>query len=158
MYDLIDERLKSYYITGHKCMFFSGLCLSLIFVALSVFYTVAVVFFVIFAIITLTFYITWNKNKKKYEKKLSYTENTITIYDHKNLIINEFKLDSLEKKQIKVAFDEYPKFNYINCLVMYIDFEPYENMEYSSFWNNSNVVIIQNSELIDKILKIISNH
>ena len=153
MYDLIDEKLKNYYIIAHKYVFIICLSLSLTFGILSVFYNVALVFLVIFAIITLIFFITWNINKKMYGKKLLYANGVITIYDHKNLKINDFKLDALKKKNIKIAFNYYPKFCYKNCLVLYSNIEPYENMEYRSYWNDPNIVIIQNTELIDNINK-----
>lgn len=153
MYDLIEKELKNYYIIAHKYIFIICLSLSLTFGVLSIFYNVALVFLVIFAIITLIFFITWNINKKKYGKKLLYANGVITIYNHKNLKINDFKLDSLKKKYMKIAFDECPRFSYRNCLVLYLNIEPYENMEYRSFWNNPNIVIIQNPELIDNINK-----
>ena len=153
MYDLIEKKLKNYYIIGHKYVFIICLSLSLTLGILSVFYNVALVFLVIFAIITLVFFITWNINRKKYGKKLLYVNGVITIYNHKNLKINDFKLDALKKKYMKIAFDECPRFSYKNCLVLYLNIEPYENMEYRSFWNNPNIVIIQNPELIDIINK-----
>ena len=156
MYDLIDEKLKNYYISGHKYMFLIGLCLSIIFIILSIFYAVALVFLVIFATISIIFFVTWKKNKKIYGNKLLYTNDVITIKSHKNLTIKEFKLESLKKKYISIAFNEYPKFSYKCCLVLYLNIEPYENMEYCSYWNDSNIVIIQNSELIDHINKLIN--
>lgn len=155
MYDLIDKNLKNYYIKGHKYMFLIGLSLSLVLIILSIFYIVALVYLVICVIITSIFFITWNKNKRKYGKRLSYTNDAILIYNYKNIKINEFKMEYLKKKYIKIAFDECPRFNFKNCLILYLNFEPYENMEYSSYWNDSNIVIIQNSELINNIIKII---
>ena len=90
-----------------------------------------------------------------YGKKLLYANGVITIYDHKNLKINDFKLDELKKKNIKIAFNEDHKFSYKNCLVLYSNIEPYENMEYRSYWNDPNIVIIQNPELIENINKTI---
>ena len=60
-----------------------------------------------------------------------------------------------KKKNIKIAFNEYPKFSYKNCLVLYSNIEPYENMEYRSYWNDPNIAIIQNPELIENINKTI---
>ena len=153
MYNLIDKKLKDYYIKGHRYMFLACLCVSLVFSVLSIFYIVALVLLVIFAIITLIFFITWNINKKMYGKKLLCENDVITIYNHKNLKINDFKLDTLKKKNIKIAFNEYPKFSYKSCLVLYLNIEPYENMEYRSYWNDKNIVIIQNPELIENINK-----
>ncbi len=155
MYNLIDEKLRNYYIKGHKYTFITCLCVSLILSVLSIFYTITLALLVIFVIITLIFFMTWNKNKKKYGKKLFYDNNNIIIYDYKNFKISEFKIEYLKTSYIKIAFDEYPRFNYKSCLVIYNNFKPYENMEYSSFWNKSNIAIIQNSELIDIINKIL---
>ena len=155
MYNLIDKKLKDYYIKGHRYMFLACLCVSLVLSVLSIFYIVALVFLVIFATITLIFFITWNINKKMYGKKLLCDNDVITIYNHKNLKINDFKLNTKKKKNIKIAFNEYPKFSYKSCLVLYLNIEPYENMEYRSYWNDPNIVIIQNPELIENINKTI---
>lgn len=164
MYDLIDKNLKDYYIKGHKCVFLVGLCLSLILGILSFFYTAALVLLVVFAVITLTFFITWNKNKKKYGKKLSFNNDTITIYDYKNFKINEFQIEDLNSSYMKISFDEYPRFSYKSCLILYTDFELHENMKPNTVWGKSqysllcsqpNVEIIQNPELIGIISKIL---
>lgn len=155
MYDLIDKELKNYYICGHKYMFLISLCVSIIFIILSIFYSEALIFIVIFATISVVFFATWNNNKKMYGNKLLYTNDVITIKNHKNLTIKEFKLESLKKKYIPIAFNVYPRFSYKCCLVLYFNFEPYENMEYCSYCNDSNIVIIQNPELIDRINKLI---
>lgn len=164
MYDLIDKNLKDYYITAPKWAFLGSLCLSLILGVLSFFYIAAQVLLVVFAVITLTFFITWNKNKKKYGKKLSFNNETITIYDYKNFKINEFQIEDLNSSYMKISFDEYPRFSYKNCLILYTDFELHENMkpstvwgksQYSLLWSQPNVEIIQNPELIGIISKIL---
>lgn len=60
-----------------------------------------------------------------------------------------------KNKYVKIAFDEYPRFNFKSGLILYLNFEPYEKMEYSVYWDELNIVIIQNAELIDNINKII---
>ena len=149
MYDLIDKKLKNDYIVVFKYMFIIWLSISLVLGVLGIFYNEALAFFVIFAIITLVFFIKWNKHKYMYGKKLLYANDVITIYNHKNLKINEFKLVSFKSTYMKIAFDEYPRFNYRNCLVLYKDFEPYKDMEYRSYWNDPNIIIVQNPELVD---------
>ena len=42
-------------------------------------------------------------------------------------------------------------------MIIYIDFEPYEGMEYRSYWNMTNVQIIQNNELIEILNSILIN-
>ena len=152
MYDLIDQELKSYYIVAYKYMFLIslGLCLSFIItafiiMAFSELYTAMFAFSVIFAIVSLIFFISWNINKKKYGNKISYTDDVITIYDYNNLKVKEFKLKHIKKKHLKVGFDhKCPLIIFRSCLVLYLNSEPRENMEYSSYWND--YVIIQNSE------------
>ena len=154
MFDLIDKELKQYYITAHKYIFLIGLCLSFILIILSVFYTAASALLVIFAIITSAFFITWNINKRKYGKSISFIDGILTIYDYRNYKINEFKFEFLKKKYVNIAFDQYPRFSFKRCLVLYSDSEPYENMEYSSYWNDSSFVIIQKSETIDILINL----
>ena len=107
MYDLIDQELKSYYIVAHKYVFLIslGLCLSLIItafiiMAFSELYTAMFAFSVIFAIVSLIFFISWNINKKKYGNKISYTDDVITIYDYNNLKVKEFKLKHIKNRPI----------------------------------------------------------
>lgn len=153
MYDLIDNDLRDYYIKGHKYISLVGIFLSLVLSVLSAFYTVAIVFLAMIVIISLVFLTTWSKNKKMYGNKLSLVNDVITICDYKNSKIKEISIECCRIDYIKIAFNQYPKYAYKNCLVIYNNFEPYENMEYTSYWNEPNIVIIQNPQLIGIIDK-----
>ena len=112
---------------------------------------------VIFAIITFAFLITWTKNKKRYGKKLSINDDEIIIYDYKNNKIQEFKTSEAKGMFVDVVFDEYPRFKHRKCMIVYIDFVPYNGMEYKSYCNIANIEIIQNSELIEILIKFLNS-
>lgn len=155
MYYLIDKDLKSNYVTLPKYGFLFFLCLTFILIILSVFYLAALVFSVMFAFSTLMIFIVWKINKKICGKKISFTSDTILIYNYKDIKINEYRVENLKKKYIEVGFPDRYGFRYKNYLILYFDFEPYEKMEYGSYWKDPNVIIIQNAELFDAIDKLI---
>ena len=154
LYDLIDKELKSYFVTCHKYMFLVSLLLSLVFGIFLLFNksTGIIAFLVIFAIIALTFLMTWTVNIKRYGKKIAINDDELIIYDYKNNRIQVFKVSEVKGAFIDIVFQEYPGYKHRKCMIIYIDFEPYDGMEYRSYWNMTNVQIIQNEELI-KILK-----
>ena len=151
MYDLIDNHLKNYYIKGTKYGFIAFLIATIVLGVLSPFYNFAAVLCIVIAVPTLVLLFKWRRNKTKYENKLSCSDKTVTVYNYKNQKVKEFKLDLMKSSCLKMAFDEYPRYSYKECLVLYNDIELYENMEYSSFWNDSNMLIIQNPFLIRMI-------
>lgn len=148
-YELIDHQLKEHYIKGYKIVSIVGAIISMALAIFSLFYDAAKVFLIITAIIEVVFLTTWNINKRKYGSKLLFNNDKIIIVDYKEEKIKEWILQSLNAKHINVAFDEYPRHNYKKCLVLYDNTQPYENMEYSSFWDNVGMVIIQNPSLIE---------
>ena len=151
MYDLIDNHLRDYYIKGTKYSFIAFLIATIGLGILSPFYDFTVVLSIVVAVPTLVFLFVWRRNKTKYENKLSCNDKTITVYNYKNQKVKEFKLDLMKSGYLKMAFDEYPRYSYKECLILYNDIELYENMEYSSYWNDSNMCIIQNPILIEMV-------
>ena len=151
VYDLIDKSLKDYYIKAYKYVFIVVLVLSIALGVLSLFATFAMPLFILAVIVDLVFLFTWRRNIPKYGGKLSCGNKAITVYNHKGLKIKEFSIDITNHSYLKIAFDEYPRYSYKKCLVFYTNIEPYEKMEYSSYWNDSNIVIIQNPSLIEII-------
>ena len=158
-YDLIDKELKSYYIAGHKYMFLVNSFLSLVFGIFLLFNksTGIIAFLVIFAVIAFTFLMTWTVNKKKYGKKIDINDDELIIYDYKNNRIQVFKVSEVKGAFIDIVFHEYPRYRHRKCMIIYIDFEPYDGMEYRSYWNMTNVQIIQNNELIEILNSILIN-
>lgn len=153
VYDLIDKSSKDYYIKAHKCGFIVMLVLSIALGVLSFFATFAMPLLILAVIIDLVFLFTWRRNIPKYGGKLSCGNKAITVYNHKGLKIKEFPIEITNHSYLKIAFDEYPRYSYKKCLVFYNNIEPYEKMEYSSYWNDPNIVIIQNPSLIEMIDK-----
>ena len=167
MYDLIEKKRKVFFIVANKYLFFISLCSLFIFIIMAVvewynsstLYIAAIAFAILSAACALTFFITWKKHKVKYGLKLSINDDIITVFDYQNLPIKEFHFGCLNKKYVKVAFDEIKRSEDRNCLVLYAeysDFEPYENMLYGEYWNDPNVIIIQDPELIEMINKIVN--
>ena len=82
-------------------------------------------------------------------KKLTIKDDEIIVYDYKNNKIQEIKVSDTKVAFIDVVFLEHPGYKHRKCMIVYIDFEPYDGMEYRSYWNKPNVLIIQNSKLIE---------
>lgn len=96
----------------------------------------------------------------KYNIKIAIDDNLIKVY-RKNKYQRTFNLDEF-KYQIKdvVIFlsSRYQKEVVKSCLILYKDIELYDKMEYRSYWNEDNILIIQNKILIDEILKKFNKH
>ena len=157
MHNLIDKDLRDYHIKSHKYISLAGMFFSLALGILSAFYMVATVFLAIIVIVSLVCFATWSKNKKIYGNKLSFVNDVIVIYDYKNSKIKEISIEHCRIDYIKIAFNQYPRYSYKSCLVIYNNFELYENMEYVSHWNEPDIVIIQNPQLIDIIKNVYGN-
>lgn len=151
MYELIDEKLKKYYINYRKCVFLIGIFLVFVLAILSFFNSIAIIFMLIMLMLDMVFLLSWLINRKKYGNKLSYYNGIITVYKYNGLKLREFKYDSMKTKFMQIAFDEYPKFSYKKCLIIFSDMEPYENMEYRSYAQHPQFIIIQNPFLIKMI-------
>ena len=151
MYDLIDNHLKSYYIKARKCVFFVGIALVIIFGIFSLFYPLLIIFLPIALTIDIIFLFSWRINNRKYGNKISYDKGTLIVYNYKGLKLREFRCEAMKTAYLQIAFNEYPKHTYRKCLVIYKDIELYENMEYDSYLNDPNIIIIQNPFIIEMI-------
>ena len=151
MYDLIDNHLKNYYIKGTKYCFVAFLIATIVLGVLSPFYNFAAVLCIVIAVPALVLLFVWRRNKTKYENKLSCNDKTVIIYNYKNQKVREIKLDLMKRSYLSIAFDFAKGYSYQKCLILHNGIEPYENMEYSSYWNDSNMLIIQNPVLIKMI-------
>ena len=150
MYNLIDNELREYYIVAHKYICVISL---IIFVVLSIVSIINIFIFAlasVFFFISLLFFVTYTLNKNAYGKKLSLCNNTVCVFDHKNNKIVEFELNTINSCYLSVGFDnKNPRFVYKKCLIFYNEkIEPYDEMEYRSFKNCKDLVIIQNPNLI----------
>ena len=100
-----------------------------------------------------SFLFSWIGGRNTYGNSISVEDGIITIYNYKKNKLREFELNSMEKTYLQITFPwrPSPKYTSKKCLILYKNFEPYENMEYGSYWNDPNVIIIQNPLLIEKI-------
>lgn len=156
-YDLIEKELKEYYIAAQKWCFIISSVILLLFVVLAFFYTFAQALLFVCVPISLTFYITYLTGRQRYGKTLRLSDGIVSIYDYKNNLVDEYRLDETSCCYLNVAFDHgRPIRIYKRCLIFYKNIELYENMEYSTYWNDSELVIIQNPQLIEVIEKLIN--
>ena len=151
MKNLIDRELQEYYIQAHKWVFIVFLIISVVLAGASFFSNAAMVLSVMFMLVAFVFFITWNMNKKKYGNKAYYDNGIMYIYNYKNSKIKELNIDSMKTCYLKIAFPYIRGFTYMRCLVLYNNIELYDNMEYGSYWNEPDMLIIQNPELISMI-------
>lgn len=160
LYDLIDKELKTCYVTFPKYMFLFFSFVSFVFGILLLFNKSAgiILFLVYFAIIAFAILVAWTVNKKRFGKKISINDDEIIVYDYKSRRIQEFKIGEINKVFIDVSFDRGGWNINRKCMIIYIDFEPYEDMEYRSYWNEANVLIIQNNETIEILNSILTNN
>ena len=93
-------------------------------------------------------------------RKICITKDGITLYSVFNKRIREYRY-----AEYSHAFHTFT-FIYVNvntsvfdrtseCLVLYRDMELYEGMEYRDYWNDKNILIIQNPEAIAEVEKYI---
>ena len=85
----------------------------------------------------MTLYSVFNKRKREYKyAEYMHAFHTITfIYAG----VNVYEFDRTSE-----------------CLVLYRDMELYEGMEYRDYWNDKNILIIQNPKAIAEVEKYIS--
>ena len=150
---LIDEELQTYYITAHKCISIISFAITVVLLILSIFYLFALVFLsAVTAFICVTFFITYRINKNKYGRKICCVGENLIICDYKGKKTSELDMSSLKKDYLQIAFDYgRPRYIYKQCLILHNNFELYERMEYSSYWNNHDLVIVQNQKAIETL-------
>ena len=150
---LIDKELQTYYITAHKYISIISFAITVVLIILSIFYLFALVFLsTVTAFICVTFFITYRTNKNKYGRKICCVGESLIICDYKGKKIRRLDMGSLKKDYLQIAFDYgRPRYIYKQCLILHNNFKLYEHMEYSSYWNNYNLVIIQNQKTIETL-------
>lgn len=155
MYDIIDKEFKNYYIIMPKYLMLIFCLISIILIVLALLYKS--VYFYIFMAISLImwciFIMIFIMNIKKYERKIEIKDNKLILYNNRGKKIKEQDLNNLNYCIIDVGFDyTAPRYVYKPCLVYYFDMEKPTKLEYSSYYNDYNILIIQNSEIINRII------
>ena len=93
-------------------------------------------------------------------RKICITEDGIMLYSGLGKIIREYRYAEYSHVFHKITFI-YANVNASGfdrtseCLVLYRDMELYEGMEYRDYWNDKNILIIQNPEAIAEVEKYI---
>lgn len=93
----------------------------------------------------------------KYQVKIEIDEDEIKVY-LKGRYKRSFKFTEIKKDFRNVVVRINSKVTpavISNCLIIYKDIKIYDQMEYRSYWNEEEVLIIQNKQLIEKLNKII---
>lgn len=153
MLDLVDCEIKNQQIRVQKICFFGWMIVIGILLVFAFFYPIMMSFVLILAPVDILFLFYWIGGRNTYGNSISVADGIITIYNYKKNKLREFELNSMEKTYLQITFPwrPSPKYTSKKCLILYKNFEPYENMEYGSYWNDPNVIIIQNPLLIEKI-------
>lgn len=110
------------------------------------------VFCIMDIVILLPYYFAY----RKYLVKVKLNDSIIDVYIN-GKYKRQFDLKSFNviKKEVAITFKSRYRNQIISsCLIVYRDIELYDLMEYPSYWNEDNILIIQNKELIDEILKV----
>ena len=109
-----------------------------------------VIFAILLTLISILQYI-------RYQTTVIIENEEIKVYSN-NRYIRSFKLSeiNIDNKDIVIRMPSRGRKALIsNCLIIYKDIEIYDMMEYRSYWNNKNILIIQNKHLIQALNKII---
>lgn len=161
-YNLLGNELENYYIKAHKIICIICACLVVLLSFFSFFWGYMLVLAGLTMLIGLAFFISYRQNIKKYGDKLSFENGIITIFDYKNRKKIELSLDAMEHCYLNVAFDYgRPRYIYKNCLVLYDNekIRKYLNLNkkvnYSLYWENNKIIIIQNDAAIEEFNKIL---
>ena len=94
---------------------------------------------------------------RRYQTKVIVEDNEIKV-NFNGHSSRSFKYDEI-KYAIKEVVIRMPsrgrKALISKCLIIYKDIEIYDMMEYRSYWKDKNILIIQDEQLIENLLKII---
>lgn len=154
LYNAFDKELLDYYIKAPKVIACIFSAISIIFLLIAFCDLVFLYFFGIALIITLIFVFTYLSHTKKYGNKIAILEDELKIYSIHNVLLYSFKKDSCKQTNQIVLFDG-PRASFIkkHCLIFYQDEDIGAEIEYRSYWNVKNVLIIQNPDLIVRLMK-----
>ena len=109
-----------------------------------------VIFAVLLTLISILQYI-------RYQTTIIIENEKIKVYSN-NRYIRSFELNEIKiaNKEVVIRMPSRGRKALIsNCLIIYKDIEIYDMMEYRSYWNDKNILIIQNKQLIQVLNKII---
>ena len=94
---------------------------------------------------------------RRYQTKVIVEDDEI-IVKFNGHTIRSFKYDEIKHdiKEVVIRMPSRGRKTFISeCLIIYKDIEIYDMMEYRSYWKNENILIIQDKQLIENLIKII---
>ena len=150
-YTLLDKKWLNYYISGSKCAFFVFSAISIVLATLAFFNPFVIYLCFISLFVALLFLLTYFAHRKKYGRKVLIKEKMLEVCNAQQKLIYTLSLTEVMHIQQAILFSG-PRsigFTQENCLVIYrIGADVYENMEYRSYWNDKDILIVQNPKLI----------
>ncbi|MBQ8896319.1 MAG: hypothetical protein IJY88_05970 [Clostridia bacterium] len=159
---LFDEKTRKDYVAIqiYGCIFM--FIMSVFFLILGFYWKkvmfVSVVFFISW-MLSLHIAIVW---WKRHARKISIENDGITLYTSGGKLYHKYLFSEYKSTKFIIAMLEpqrriFDEEHYLKeCLVLYRDMELYEGMEYRSYWNDKNILFIQNPEAIAEVEKYIS--
>ena len=104
------------------------------------------------------------RERKMLSRKISIENDCITLYSSSGKTCRKYFLNVHKSEKITVGVISSPQVlklcdieeYYKDALVLYRNMELHKNMSYRSYWNDENILIIQNPEAIAEVEKYIS--
>lgn len=150
-YDVIDKDLKYFPFYDWKAIIVIGIIFIASLIA-SLFYMYMLIVAGVVFILLIVFCFSCIYVRYFYWNKVYLKDYKIFVCNYKGKLLKEVNL-----KKISYCFNTigFPRHGFYHCwkkcLLLYSDIEIYDKMEYESYWNDSNILIIQNPELISII-------
>ncbi len=167
---LFDEKTREDFITNNKYPRIISFVLGLVCLVLS-FFVDDVEWSRICKISSLTLFCLWISTVllsihmwRKHARKILIENDGITLYTSGGKLYHKYLFSEYKSAKRIIAIEE-PGPVYTRCsredvyketIVLYRDMELYEGMEYRSYWNDKNILFIQNPEAIAEVEKYIS--
>lgn len=158
LYD--EKKIKDHIVS--QCI---GVAIIILLSMIGLFFTYETAYFsaVLIIVVSLIFLIVVSPLHFEFRmcRKICIAKDGITLYSVFNKRIREYRYIEYSHAFHKITFI-YANVNSSvfdrtsECLVLYRNMELYEGMEYRDYWNDENILIIQNPEAIAEVEKYIS--
>lgn len=160
-YDLIDEHLQAIYIKTFKWMSIITLILLPILIGLAVLFLNVIVKVIIIVLASIDCVllvigiIKYKQNIIKYKNRIKIENNSLYLENYQGKQELYFDIKNIKYNFISVGFKVNLKMVYKKCLVVYQNIDVYKKMKYSDYFDNKNIIIIQNKKAINDVFKIL---
>lgn len=155
-YNVIDEQI----LKDNKTNFIISNVLSIILFIIGLIMLLSIengiYILAVYSIIDIILLLDCHSTYRKYQVKVKLNDSIIEVFI-RGKYKRQFNIKQYNVMCKDVAITRKYRYQkqYISpCLIVYKNIELYDLMEYSSYWNEDNILIIQNKELINKVLKL----